>query len=39
MRVIEFNKITNNAYNNLGYFLYLNCVSQRMFNNWDEIVL
>ena len=35
----KFNIITNNAYNNLGDFLYLNCLSQRMFNNWDEIVL
>jgi len=35
----KFNIITNNAYNNLGDFLYLNCLSQRLFNNWDEIVL
>jgi len=35
----KFNIITNNAYNNLGDFLYLNCLTQRLFNNWDEIVL
>lgn len=35
----KFNIITNNAYKNLGDFLYLNCLSQRLFNNWDEIVL
>ena len=35
----KFNIITNNAYKNIGDFLYLNCLSQRLFNNWDEIVL
>jgi GTPase SAR1 family protein len=35
----KFNIITNNAYKNLGDFLYLNCLSQRLFNNWDEIIL
>jgi GTPase SAR1 family protein len=35
----KFNIITNNAYNNLGDFLYLNCLTQRLFNNWDEIVI
>ena len=35
----NFNIITNNAYKNIGDFLYLNCLSQRLFNNWDEIVL
>ena len=35
----KFNLITNNAYKNLGDFLYLNCLSQRLFNNWDETVL
>ncbi len=35
----KFNIITNNAYKNIGDFLYLNCLSQRLFNDWDEIVL
>ena len=35
----KFNIITNNAYKNIGDFLYLNCLSQRLFNNWGEIVL
>ena len=35
----KFNIITNNAYKNIGDFLYLNCLSQRLFNNWDETVL
>jgi GTPase SAR1 family protein len=35
----KFNIITNNAYKNLGVFIYLNCLSQRLFNNWDEIIL
>jgi GTPase SAR1 family protein len=35
----KFNIITNNAYKNLGDFIYLNCLSQRLFNNWDEIIL
>jgi len=35
----KFNIITNNAYKNLGDFLYLNCLSQRLFNYWDEIIL
>ena len=35
----KFNIITNNAYKNIGDFLYLNCLSQRLFNNWDEIVI
>ena len=35
----KFNIITNNAYKSIGDFLYLNCLSQRLFNNWDEIVL
>ena len=32
----KFNIITNNAYKNIGDFLYLNCLSQRLFNNWDK---
>jgi len=35
----KFNIITNNAYKNLGDFIYLNCLSQRLFNNWDEIII
>ena len=35
----KFNIITNNAYKVDHSFLYLNCLSQRLFNNWDEIVL
>ena len=35
----KFNIITNNAYKNLGDFIYLNCLSQKLFNNWDEIIL
>jgi GTPase SAR1 family protein len=35
----KLNIITNNAYKNLGDFIYLNCLSQRLFNNWDEIIL
>ena len=34
----KFNIITNNAYKVDHNFLYLNCLSQRLFNNWDEIV-
>ena len=34
----KFNIITNNAYKVDHSFLYLNCLSQRLFNNWDEIV-
>ena len=35
----KFNIITNNAYKVDHSFLYLNCLSQRLFNNWDEIVI
>ena len=35
----KFNIITNNAYKYLGDFIYLNCLSQRLFNNWDEIII
>jgi hypothetical protein len=35
----KFSIITNNSYKSLGDFLYLNCLSQRLFNNWDEIIL
>lgn len=34
----KFNIITNNAYKVDHSFLYLNCLSQRLFNNWDEII-
>ena len=35
----KFTIITNNSYKNLGDFIYLNCMSQRLFNNWNEIIL
>ena len=35
----KFSIITNNSYKSLGDFLYLNCLSQRLFNNWNEVIL
>ena len=35
----KFSIITNNSYKKLGDFLYLNCLTQKLFNNWDEIVV
>ena len=35
----KFSIITNNSYKNIGDFLYLNCLSQRLFNNWNEIII
>ena len=35
----KFSIITNNSYDKLGDFIYLNTLSQRMFNNWDEIII
>ena len=35
----KFSIITNNSYKSLGDFLYLNCLSQRLFNNWNEIII
>jgi hypothetical protein len=35
----KFIIITNNAYKHLGDFLYLNTLSQRIFNNWNEIIV
>jgi hypothetical protein len=35
----KFNLITNNAYKNQGDFIYLNCLTQRLFNNFSEIIL
>lgn len=35
----KFSIITNNSYKHLGDFLYLNTLSQRIFNNWNEIIV
>jgi len=35
----RFSIITNNSYAKLGDFIYLNTLTQRMFNNWDEIII
>ena len=35
----KFSIITNNSYKKLGDFLYLNCLTQKLFNNWDEVIL
>ena len=34
----DFNIINNNAYKQLGDFIYLNTITQKFFNNWDEII-
>jgi hypothetical protein len=35
----KYNLITNNSYKKLGDFIYLNTLTQKIFNNWDEILI
>jgi len=35
----NFNIINNNVYKQLGDFIYLNTITQKIFNNWDEIII